>query len=214
MNRNIICTGNDLDQVCADIEARGGRVESLDAGVLGNAGYRVNYFSPHQAEIPVKRAALAAVKSAVAPRDPLNGPKIPCHWPACNPEHRKVNQSGSAETVGCGESFERVAELAPPSPSGKALTGEHCQQVNNHAALTKFDGELGATPSRRNDSRKAAVHEQSKNVIAPVVIGEHAVNLSIEDRLQRLHATLKENGKLRRGKPSTQPHHARTPYKD
>lgn len=29
-----------------------------------------------------------------------------------------------------------VPELAPPSPSGKALTGEYCQQVNNPATPT------------------------------------------------------------------------------
>lgn len=47
--------------------------------------------------------------------------------------------------------FERVPELAPPSPSGKALTGEYCQQVNNPAALT---------PSI--EDRLMALHERAR----------------------------------------------------
>lgn len=40
----IVCNGDDLANVLADIRARGGCVTDLTTGVGGNAGYKVNYF--------------------------------------------------------------------------------------------------------------------------------------------------------------------------
>lgn len=64
--------------------------------------------SPYQGKAPASLLATDAVKCAVAPRNPSNGPKIPCHGPATAMESCPAI---GAETVGMVSIESRLAAL-------------------------------------------------------------------------------------------------------
>lgn len=55
----ILCHGNDLASICRDIEARGGVVNAMDAGVGGKNGqYRVFYFERGESNPPMVKSTV------------------------------------------------------------------------------------------------------------------------------------------------------------